>query len=154
MGPGRPRSRRGQPERQWAGTTRVADEDQAAQSRRPCCRRGLHLYRRHCQAQCAAGRWLPVGEVYQRATREFAVEDSFERVAAAFAPPLESNGSNGSHGAEAEAEMTLSVEQLHRCRDTQADLENFVQAVRMAVAADQENRRLTSAEVVKELSLD
>jgi len=102
----------------------------------------------------ATGRWLPVGEVYQRATREFAVEDSFERVAAAFAPPLESNGSNGSHGAEAEAEMTLSVEQLHRCRDTQADLENFVQAVRMAVAADQENRRLTSAEVVKELSLD
>jgi len=102
----------------------------------------------------ASGRWLPVGEVYQRATREFAVEDSFERVLAAFAPPFESNGSNGSHGADAEAEMTLTVEQLHRCRDTQADLENFVQAVRMAVVADQENRRLTSAEVVKELSLD
>ena len=59
----------------------------------------------------ASGRWLPVGEVYQRATREFAVEDSFERVVAAFAPPLESNGSNGSH--HAEAEMTLTVEQLH-----------------------------------------
>jgi len=100
----------------------------------------------------ATGRWLPVGEVYQRATREFAVEDSFERVVATFAAPLESNGSNGSH--HAEAEMTLTVEQLHRCRNTQGDIENFVQAVRMAVVSDQENRRLTSAEVVKELSLD
>ena len=100
----------------------------------------------------ATGRWLPVGEVYQRATREFAVEDSFERVVSMFAAPAESNGSNGSHGAE--AEMTLTVEQLHRCREAQADLEGFVQAVRMAVVADQENRRLTSEEVARELSLD
>ena len=100
----------------------------------------------------ATGRWLPVGEVYQRATREFAVEDSFERVVSMFAAPAESNGSNGSHGAE--AEMTLTVEQLHRCREAQADLESFVQAVRMAVVADQENRRLTSEEVTRELSLD
>jgi len=100
----------------------------------------------------ATGRWLPVGEVYQRATREFAVEDSFERVVSMFAAPAESNGSNGSHGAE--AEMTLTVEQLHRCREAQADLEAFVQAVRMAVVADQENRRLTSEEVARELSLD
>jgi class 3 adenylate cyclase len=100
----------------------------------------------------ATGRWLPVGEVYQRATREFAVEDSFERVVSMFAAPAASNGSNGSHGAE--AEMTLTVEQLHRCREAQSDLECFVQAVRMAVVADQENRRLTSEEVARELSLD
>ena len=100
----------------------------------------------------ATGKWLPVGEVYQRATREFAVEDSFERVVTAFGPPVESNGSNGAHSAE--SEMTLSVEQLHRCRETQTDVDNFVQAIRMAVVADQENRPLTSEEVAKELSLD
>ena len=100
----------------------------------------------------ASGQWPIVGDVYQRATREFAVEDSFERVVGMFAVPAESNGSNGSHGAD--AEVTLTIEQLHRCRDTQADLENFVQAVRMAVVADQENRRLTSEEVARELSLD
>jgi class 3 adenylate cyclase len=100
----------------------------------------------------ATGKWLPIVDVYQRATREFAVEDSFERVAAMVAPPVESNGSNGAHGAE--LEVTLTVEQLHRCRETQRDLENFVQTVRMAVAADQENRRLTSDDVARELSLD
>jgi class 3 adenylate cyclase len=100
----------------------------------------------------ATGQWPAVADVYQRATREFAVEDSFERVVGMFGAPAESNGSNGAHGAE--AELTLTIEQLHRCRDTQSDLENFVQAVRLAVAADQENRRLTSEEVAKELSLD
>jgi class 3 adenylate cyclase len=100
----------------------------------------------------ATGMWPVVGDVYQRATREFAVEDSFERVVEMFGAPAESNGSNGSHGAD--AEVTLTIEQLHRCRDTQGDLENFVQAVRLAVAADQENRRLTSEEVARELSLD
>jgi class 3 adenylate cyclase len=100
----------------------------------------------------ATGNWLPVGEVYQRATREFSVEDSFERVVAMFGAPVESNGSNGAH--DAGTEMTLTVEQLHRYQKTQADLEAFVQAVRMAVVADQENRRLTSEEVARELSLD
>src|SRR5258708_38839079 len=69
-----------------------------------------------------------------------------------FGPAHENNGSNG--GFRAEAEVMLTVEQLHRCRDTQRDLDNFVQIVRMAVAADQENRRLTSEEAVRELSLD
>ena len=102
------------------------------------------------------GRWPTLGEVYKRMTRELAVEDSFERVAALFAPVVSTgNGSNGGVVAiGADAEVTLSLEQLHRCRDTSRDLENFVQAVRMAVAADQENRRLTSEEVVRELSLD
>jgi class 3 adenylate cyclase len=100
----------------------------------------------------ATGTWPAVGEVYQRVTREFAVEDSFERVVAMFGPLPESNGHNGS--ADAGASVALSVEQLHRCRDTQGDLENFVQAVRMAVTADQENRRLTSEEVSRELSLE
>lgn len=100
----------------------------------------------------AAGTWPLVGDVYQRVTRELAVEDSFERVVAMFGPVPESNGHNGS--ADAGALVALSVEQLHRCRDTQGDLENFVQAVRMAVTADQENRRLTSEEVARELTLE
>jgi class 3 adenylate cyclase len=100
----------------------------------------------------ATGTWPAVGDVYQKVTREFAVEDSFERVVAMFGPLPESNGHNGS--ADAAASVALSVEQLHRCRDTQGDLENFVQAVRMAVMADQENRRLTSEEVARELTLD
>ena len=33
------------------------------------------------------GTWLAVSEVYQRATREFAVEDSFERVVALLSAP-------------------------------------------------------------------
>ncbi len=107
----------------------------------------------------ATGTWPAVGEVYQRVTRELAVEDSFERVVSMFGPHPESNGSNGSAGGAAAAdaadlEVTLTVEQLHRCRDTQGDLENFVQAVRMAVTADQENRRLASDEVARELTLE
>ncbi len=105
----------------------------------------------------ATGRWPTLGDVYKRMTRELAVEDSFERAAAMFAPvPLGGNGSNGGVSAvvSPDAEVTLSLEQLHRCRDTHHDLENFVQAVRMAVVADQENRRLTSEEVVRELGLD
>jgi class 3 adenylate cyclase len=107
----------------------------------------------------ATGTWPAVGEVYQRVTRELAVEDSFERVVSMFGPHPESNGSNGSAGGAAAAdaadlEVTLTVEQLHRCRDTQGDLENFVQAVRLAVTADQENRRLASDEVARELTLE
>ena len=103
----------------------------------------------------ATGKWPALGDVYQRATREFAIEDSFERVGAMFGPATQANGSNGSHGgAGADEKVTLTVEQLHRCRDAHGDPENFVLAVRLAVAADQENRRLTSAEVARELSLD
>ena len=102
----------------------------------------------------ATGGWPVFGDVYQGVTREFAVEDSFERVLAMFESHSESNGSNGSGAAGAGAEVTLTVEQLHRSRDTQGDLENFVQAVRMAVTADQENRQLTSEEVARELTLE
>jgi class 3 adenylate cyclase len=110
------------------------------------------------------GRWPAVGDVYQRATREFAVEDSFERVAALLGPGAGSNGTNGTNGtngsngsngsASPDTEVVLTVEQLHRLRNTQPDLERFVQAVRLAVAADQENRRLTSVEAAHELQLD
>jgi class 3 adenylate cyclase len=101
------------------------------------------------------GRWPAVGDVYQRATREFAVEDSFERVAALLGPGAGSSGSNGSNGsASPETEAVLTIEQLQRLRNTQPDLERFVQAVRLAVAADQENRRLTSVEAAHELQLD
>src|SRR6202035_4529713 len=46
------------------------------------------------------GRWPTLGDVYKRMTRELAVEDSFERVAAMFAPVPAAgrNGSNGSNG--------------------------------------------------------
>jgi class 3 adenylate cyclase len=104
----------------------------------------------------ATGKWPAVAEVYQMVTRELAVEDSFERVVSMFGTHPESNGSNGSAGGAdaADAEVTLTVAQLHRCRDMQGDLENFVQAVRMAVTADQENRRLASDEVARELTLE
>jgi class 3 adenylate cyclase len=91
------------------------------------------------------GKWPTVGEVYQRATRELAVDDSFEKVIAMFAPDEASNG---------DAEVRLSLEQLHRCRDTQADLDNFVQAVRLAVDADQAVERVTSDDAARELKLD
>jgi len=100
----------------------------------------------------ATGKWIAVGELYQRTTREFAVADSFERVVAMFRPAPESNGSNG--GVTADAEMALSIEQMHRCRGTEKDLDNFLQAVRTAVTADQENRRLTSEELARALILD
>ena len=103
----------------------------------------------------ATGTWPLAGDVYQRVTREFAVEDSFERVVAMFGPVPDGSRPNGHNGSpDAGASVALSVEQLHRCRDTQGDLENFVQAVRMAVTADQENRRLTSEEVSRELTLE
>ena len=59
----------------------------------------------------ANAKWPTVGEVYQRATRELAVDDSFEKVIATFASEEASNG---------ETEIKLSLEQLDRCRDTQA----------------------------------
>ena len=104
----------------------------------------------------ATGQWPTLGDVYQRMTRELAIEDSFERVATMFAPVHSASGSNGSNGSiiGAGSEVTLTLEQLHRCRDTQRDLDNFVHAVRLAVAADQQNHRLTSEEVRRELNLD
>ena len=107
----------------------------------------------------ATGQWPTLGDVYQRITRELAVEDSFERVAAMFAPVHLSNGASGSNGSSGPAisgdsEVMLTLEQLQRCRYTERDLDNFVQTVRLAVAADQESHRLTSEEVRQELNLD
>jgi class 3 adenylate cyclase len=93
----------------------------------------------------ANGRWPTVGELYQYATREFAVDETFERVIAMFAPDETSNG---------ETEAKLSLEQLQRSRDTQGELDTFVQAIRLAVDADQAVERVTSADAARELRLD
>ena len=93
----------------------------------------------------ANGKWPAAGELYQRATRELAVDEPFERVIAMFAPDESSNG---------ESELKLSLEQLHRSRDTQGELESFVQAIRLAVDADQAVERVTSDDAARELKLD
>lgn len=101
-----------------------------------------------------AGRWPMVGEVYRRATREFAIGDSYESVLAMFAPSAPFNGSNG-HGPSVDAaEMRLSLEQLQRHVESQADLDNFLKVVRVAVEADQKDRRVTSEEVARSLLLE
>jgi class 3 adenylate cyclase len=92
----------------------------------------------------ANARWPTVGDVYQRATRELAVDDSFEKVIAMLGPTGASNG---------EGEVALSIEQLHRCRDTQDDVGNFVQAIRLAVDADQAVVRITSHDSAEALTL-
>jgi len=93
----------------------------------------------------ANGRWPTAGELYQRTSRELAVDDTFERVIAIFAPDETSNG---------ETEVKLSLEQLHRCRDVQGELDTFVQAIRLAVDADQAVTRVTSEDAARELNLD
>jgi class 3 adenylate cyclase len=93
----------------------------------------------------ANGKWPTAGELYLRATRELAVDDSFEKVIAMFAPDQASNG---------DSEVSLSLEQLHRCRDIQADIDNLVQAVPLAVDADQALVRVTSEDAARELKLD
>jgi class 3 adenylate cyclase len=93
----------------------------------------------------ANGRWPAVAELYQHVTREYAVEDSFEKVIETFAPGSTQNG---------ETEVRLTVEQLHRSRDTDADISNFVRAVGLAVLADQADARVTSEQVARELGLE
>jgi class 3 adenylate cyclase len=93
----------------------------------------------------ATGKWPTVGEVYQRATRELAAEESFEKVIGMFAPNETSNG---------ETEVRLSLEQLHRCPEVQPDLDNFMMAVRLVVDADQAVERVTSEDAAVELKLD
>src|SRR5919197_5315037 len=87
------------------------------------------------------GGWPAVAEAYRHATREFAVADSFESVLAAFATHSGSNGSGAPLNGDG-AELRLSVEQLQRYLEPQPDLENYVQLVRVAVTADQEDRRV------------
>ena len=109
----------------------------------------------------SAGRWATVGEVYRRATREFAVADSFETVLSWLGPKVESggsdgfNGSNGSGGSSGDGvELSLSIEQLHGFLEPQADLDNFLQLVQVAVAADQEDQRVESSAIASSLGLD
>jgi len=104
------------------------------------------------------GKWASVGEAYRRAAREFAVAESFESVLSSLGPKHvveTANGSDGSHPSAADGvEMQLSIEQLHRFLETQGDLENFLSVVQVAVAADQEDRRVTSSEIADTLGLD
>lgn len=126
------------------------------------------------------GTWMRLGELYERAARDFAVEESFEEVVGMFqgrggagvgsgagsgvaSASSAANGSNGfgeaggSHGngsASASEEAVLSLEVLQRCRDTRSDLENFVQALRLSVAADPDGRRITSEEAARDLNLE
>jgi class 3 adenylate cyclase len=104
------------------------------------------------------GNWASVGEAYRRTAREFAVADSFESVLSALgakAEPDASNSSNGSNGAGHDSvAIELPIEQLQRYLDPQLDLENFVQLVQVAVAADQEDRRVLSSEIAQSLGLD
>jgi class 3 adenylate cyclase len=104
-----------------------------------------------------SARWPTVGEVYRLTTREFGVADSFESVRATFHPVgvKSADGSNGSNGSGPDDfAMVLSLEQLQRCAETHADLDNLVQVVRLAVAADQQDRAVTSSEVAGQLALD
>jgi class 3 adenylate cyclase len=90
-------------------------------------------------------RWPALGEIYQRATREFAVEDSFETVTGMFKFEGETNG---------DFMLSLGMDRLHRCRGTQSDMENFVAAIRLVVDADQAMQRFTSEDAARELNLD
>ena len=97
-----------------------------------------------------SGRWPTVGEVYRRATREFAVADSFETVGVRLGPMLADSPSANGDGAE----VRLSIERLQRFVEPQRDLENFLHLVHTAVAADQEDLRVDSASVAASLGLD
>ena len=112
-----------------------------------------------------SARWSTIGDVYRRTTREFAVADSFESVASALGPKPETNGSsngsgsNGNHGsaitvAADGVELRLGIEQLQRFVEPQPDLDNFLEVVRIAVEADQDDRRVESAAVAAALGLE
>jgi len=93
----------------------------------------------------SGARWPTLGELYQSATREFAIEDSFQTVTGMF----KSEGL-----VDGDVAISLSVEQLHRCRGTQADMDSFMSAIRLAVEADQAMRRITRDDAIRELNLD
>jgi class 3 adenylate cyclase len=92
----------------------------------------------------ANARWPSVGDVYKRVTRELAVDDTFERVVTMLGPTGASNG---------DGEVALSIVELRRCRDTQEDIDNFVQAIRLAVEADQAVEKVTSHLIAETLNL-
>jgi class 3 adenylate cyclase len=101
------------------------------------------------------GRWPSVGDAYRRATREFAVADSFESVSAGVAPLLSpDSGANGNGAAPDGAEWRLPIQRLQRYVEAQPDLESFLHLVHIAVAADQEDQRVESVSVASSLGLD
>jgi class 3 adenylate cyclase len=103
------------------------------------------------------GRWGSIAEIYRRVAREFAVPDSFEGMLGLVGPkndPEATNGSLGSDGSADGVQMRLTIEQLQRTLDAQPDLDNFVRLVQVAVAADQGDRRVTSAEIAESLQVD
>lgn len=93
----------------------------------------------------ATGRWPGIAELYQHVTREYAVDDSFEKALDMFAPGSTQNG---------ETEISLSLQDLHRCRDTDLDIANFVQAVKIAVASDESDSRVVSDVVSRDLRIE
>lgn len=101
------------------------------------------------------GRWPLVGDVYRRATREYAVGDSYESVLAMFGSASAGASSNGSsNGSAGDAEMRLPLSVVQRFGEAQSDLENFLKVVRMSVEADHEGWRVTSVQVAEALGLD
>ncbi len=106
----------------------------------------------------ATGKWASVGEVYRRATREFAVADSFETVLSLLEPHAEPAAGDGAHGTNGSgpegSEMRLSIAQLQRYVEPQADLDNFLQLLGVAVAADQEDVRVDSSTIAASLGID
>jgi class 3 adenylate cyclase len=91
------------------------------------------------------GRWPSLAELYQRVTREYAVDDSYEKAVETFAPGTTENG---------ETEVRLGLENLHRCHDTDPDIANFVHVVKLAVAADEVDTWVTSEAVAHDLHLE
>ena len=109
----------------------------------------------------AAGRWPSVSEVYRSATREFAVADSYESVLAGFGARAATDGYANGSGAATNGnspgegiELRLTIDQLQRFDEPQPDLDNFVQLVHVAVAADQEDRPLASEAIGSSLGFD
>ena len=110
-----------------------------------------------------SARWATLGEIYRLATRELAVADSFENVVGMLGPRIEQSHANGNgigsgaNGSGAGADsyvLRLSIDQLQRYHEPQADLANFLQLVHLAVDADREDRRVSSSEVAAALDLD
>jgi class 3 adenylate cyclase len=106
----------------------------------------LWLYEQVASAYFVANaRWPTLGELYQGATREYAIEDSFQTVSGLFRSEGVVDG---------DVAISLSIEQLHRCRGTQADVDSFVSAIRLVVEADQAMRRINREDAARELNLD
>src|SRR5260370_9935668 len=93
----------------------------------------------------ANAKWPTLGQLYQRATREFAVDESFETVTGMFRSEGISDG---------DIVVRLGIDRLHHCRGMERDAANFVQAIRLAVEADQAMRRLDREDAGRELRLD